>query len=134
MISWPSSGLPQSVREDYEMQPRTGLLDAGERRNPSRNRTYPEWSAIFSMMVTITELSTFRTFYDSTIKQSNVFTVPWLDDLGFEYHFVQFTEEGPSWSRNDTDDHWLLKLPVDIIRYDEQDSYGTSYYPPEASS
>jgi hypothetical protein len=136
MDTWPTSNnLPQSVREDYEMQPRTGLLDFDERRCPVRNRTYPEWSAMFSMYVSDIELATFRTFYDNTIKQSGPFIVPWLDALGFGFYFVQFTEEGPSWSQSDIEGLWLLKLPLDVIMLAETDSSGyVDYYPPEESS
>jgi len=127
METWPSSGIPQSVRDDYEMMPRSGLLDETEQRNSVRSRTYPELSAKFSMMITNDELTVFRSFYDDIVKQSGEFTVPWLSDLGLNNHIVQFTDNGPSWSRNDTDGLWLLILPVDIILRNGP----TGYYLPE---
>ena len=124
MEQWPDTGLPQSVRLDYEMQPRCGLLDPAEQRNSSRNRTYPEWSATFSMVVSSEQLATFRTFYDITIKQSGPFTVPWLSALGFDFHFVQFTDNGPSWNSTAKAGYWYLTLPVDIIAgYEEGGIY-----------
>lgn len=133
METWPSSGLPQSVGIGYEMQPRAGLLDITEKRNTTRNRTYPEWSAVFTMIVSSSELANFRSFYDNTIKQSGAFTVPWLEILGFDFHFVQFTYNGPSWSSTEKIGYWELSLPLDVIACCEEDSSGINYYPPEES-
>jgi len=131
MESWPT-GLPQSVRLDYEIQPRSGLLDVEEERNPVRNRTYPEWTATFSMIVSSVELSAFRTFFDDTISQSAPFTVPWLEGLGFDFHFVQFRDDGPSWRTSRKLNYWLLTLPLDIMAGVELDSDDDpEIYPPE---
>lgn len=133
MYSWPST-LPQSVSPDYEITPRSGLLSTTEFRNPVRNRTYPEWSATFSMIVSSTQLSTFRTFYDSTIYQSGPFSVPWLESLGFDFHVVRFLNDGPSWESIAAAGYWKLRLPLEIIAGVETDSDGTpNIYPPDES-
>lgn len=113
MDTWPAT-LPQSVHIDYNLQPRSGLLSQTEQRNPTRNRAYPEWTGTFSMVITTAQLSTFRTFYDTTINQSGDFECPWLADLGLEFHFARFASS-PSWRTSQAYGKWVLTLPLEII-------------------
>jgi len=131
MNSWPET-LPQSVYIDYELQPRSGLLSSTEARNPTRNRTYPECSATFSMTVSAAQLATFRAFYDTTIQQSGEFSCPWLEDLGFDFHFVRFLSS-PSWRMSQAPGQWVLTLPLEILAGAEMDGSDVDIFPPEES-
>jgi len=131
MNNWPST-LPQSVSIDYELQPRSGLMSTAEERNPTRNRTYPEWAATFSMVITTAQLATFRAFYDTTIAQSGEFECPWLDDLGFDFHFVRFLNT-PSWRSSQSPCNWILTLPLEIIAGVEMDGSDIDIFPLEES-
>lgn len=131
MNSWPAT-LPQSVYMDYELQPRSGLLDPAEERNPTRNRTYPEWAGTFSMVVSLAQLATFRTFYDTTINQSGEFECPWLEDLGFNFHFARFLSS-PTWRVSQAQGHWVLTLPLEIIAGVEMAGSEINIFPPEES-
>jgi hypothetical protein len=131
MNSWPET-LPQSVHTDYELQPRSGLLSETEDRNPTRNRTYPEWAGTLSMAVSTAQLAVFRAFYDTTINQSGEFECPWLEDLGFNFHFVRFLSS-PSWRISQAPGMWILTLPLEIIAGVEMDGSDISIFPPEES-
>ena len=131
MDAWPST-LPQSVFIDYDLSPRSGLMSTTEDRNPTRNRTYPEWAATFSMIVTSAQLATFRTFYDTTIQQSGEFECPWLEDLGFDFHFVRFLNS-PSWRSSQAYGKWVLTLPLEIIANVEMDGSDIDIFPEEVS-
>ena len=134
MDDWPAT-LPQSVTTDYEMIPRDGLMSTTEFCNPVRNRTYPEWTATFSMIVSSAQLAIFRTFYDTALNQSAPFTVPWLSVLGFSFYYAQFSDDGPSWKTSKIPGYWELTLPLDVIAGVEvNDSDGPDIYPPEESS
>lgn len=134
MDSWPSE-LPQSIFPDYEMTPRCGLKDSTEYRSPVRNRTYPEWAATFTMVVSSSQLAVFRSFYNYTICQSGPFSAPWLDTLGFDFHVVRFLDDGPSWESSAAVGYWRLRLPLEIIAGVELDSGGDpDIYPPESES
>ena len=132
MDTWPTT-LPQSVFIDYDLQPRSGLMSTTEERNPTRKRTYPEWSATFSMIVTDAQLATFRTFYDTTINQCGEFNCPWLEDIGFDFHFVRFMSS-PSWRTSQAVGYWLLTLPLEIIAGVEMDGSDIDIFPPEEST
>jgi len=131
MDSWPET-LPQSVHIDYELQPRSGLLSSTEERSPTRNRTYPEWAATFSLIVSTAQLAVFRTFYDTTINQSGEFECPWLEDLGFDFHFARFLSS-PSWRVSQAPGNWVLTLPLEILAGVEMDGSDADIFPPEES-
>ena len=131
MESWPVT-LPQSVFVDYDLQPRSGLLSITEERNSTRNRTYPEWAATFSMVVSTAQLAIFRTFYDETINQSAEFECPWLEDLDFDFHFVRFNSS-PSWRTSQSPGYWVLTLPLEIIAGVEMDGSDIDIFPEEES-
>jgi hypothetical protein len=129
MDAWPAT-LPQSVSIEYEMEPRCGLYDADEYRNPTRQRTYPEWAGSFSMHVSSAQLEIFRGFYETTIVQSDAFAAPWLASLGFDFHFARFLDDGPSWRASDVPEYWVLSLPLEIFAGFEPGGI----YPPEEES
>lgn len=112
METWPVS-LPQDITADFSVKMRSGLADDDEERNPSRTRTYPEYDASFSVFMTPAQLIIFRAWWDNDLNQSAPFTVPWLGTLGFDSHFLKFTE-GPSW-KNKSPWLWEVMLPVEII-------------------
>lgn len=121
MEAWPST-LPQRVMVDYEIDFRTGLCDEGETRNPQRLRTHSEREATFQIFVTAAELETFKTFWNTTLNQSAPFTAPWLESMGYEYHFLRFLE-APGWTHSGGN-YWVVSLPVEIIANVETDSEG----------
>jgi hypothetical protein len=131
MEAWPSS-LPQSVLVDYEIEPRCGLTDEKETRNSERNRTYPERDATFQMVMTAAQVQTFRSWWDGTLNQCAPFTAPWLEGLGYSFHFLRFRED-PSWSNMGVG-YWTVTLPVEIIAGVETTAEGDPvvYVPEEA--
>ena len=129
MDTWPAT-LPQSVFIDYSLQPRSGLMSVTEQRNQTRNRTYPEQAAVFSVVLTTAQLATFRTFYDDTINQSGEFECPWLEDLDFDFHFARFLEP-PSWRSSQAAGKWLLTLSLEILAGVEMDGSDIDIFPSE---
>ena len=129
MEAWPGS-LPQKVKGNYSIEPRCGLMDEDEIRNPQRLRTYPEYDATFSMIMDSDQLSTFRAWWNDTLNQCAPFTAPWLDSLGFDFHFLRLTKT-PSWKLTGVD-HFTVTLPVEIIAGVEINSDGDpEIYAPE---
>lgn len=129
MVSWPEN-LPQRVLADFEIAPRDGLNDDEEERNPERTRTYPERDATFKVLMTLAQVQVFRTFWDTTLNQCAPFTAPWLESMGYEFHFLRFLE-APSWA-NTGGGRWTVTLPVEIIAGVETDESGNpAIYMPE---
>jgi hypothetical protein len=110
--AWPGT-LPQTIKADYNIEPRAGMADEDEERNPQRTRTYPEYDATFSVFMNNTQKDEFRAWWDNTLNQSAPFTAPWLDLLGFEFYFLRFTDT-PSW-KGSGGAYWTVTLPVEII-------------------
>lgn len=130
MEAWPSS-LPQKIKADYSIEPRCGLVDEDEERNPQRLRTYPEYDATVSVLMTTDQLKIFRAWWDETLNQCAPFTAPWLETLGFNFHFLRFTDSPPSWKLTGVR-HWTITLPVEIIAGVETNDDGeTEIYGPE---
>ncbi len=67
MDAWPSD-LPQTIKADYQIQPRCGLVDDAEERNPERCRTYPEYDATFNIRMTSGQKDSFRGWWDDTLE------------------------------------------------------------------
>ena len=121
MESWPGT-LPQRVLNNFEIEPRCGLVDDGEVRNPERNRTYPERDATFQVFMTLAQLEIFKTFWNVTLNQAAPFTAPWLEPLGYSFHFLRFRDV-PKWV-NAGGGYWSVSLPVEIIAGVESDGSG----------
>jgi len=85
------------------------------------------------MIVTDAQLAIFRTFYETTINQSGEFECPWLEDVGFDFHFVRFISS-PGWRTSQAVGKWLLTLPLEIIAGVEMDGSDIDIFPPEESS
>ncbi|WP_320055751.1 hypothetical protein [Desulfuromonas thiophila] len=129
MEAWPGT-LPQSPLAEFEAEPRCGLADEKEERNPQRLRTYPERDTRFQMMMTAAQLAAFRAWWDTTLNQSAPFTAPWLAAMGYGFHFLRLREP-PSWSHLGGG-RWALTLPVEIIAGVETDGDGNpAIYLPE---
>lgn len=112
MESWPSD-LPQNVLSDFSSEMSAGLAVDGETRNPQRTRTYPEFEATFTFFMTLAQLTSFRTWWDTTLNQSVPFTAPWLDACGFDSHFLRFID-APTWSTKHPG-YFTVDLPVEIL-------------------
>ncbi len=109
---WPAS-LPQDCLIGSSITPQAGLLDPEEERTPQRTRTEPEQEAIFTIHCTAAQLATFRSFYATDLNGGCAcFTLPWLEVLGFDHHFVRLTA-GPSWQMSGM--YRAVSLPVEII-------------------
>lgn len=121
MEHWPSN-LPQSPTLDYNNNLRCGLVDEKEKRNPIRLRTYPEYNATFNLVMSNTQKNNFRNWYYDTIKEVAPFTVPWLEGLGFEFHFLR-TVKPPKWKLMGVN-YWMVTLSVEIIAGVETNDIG----------
>lgn len=121
MEPWPAN-LPQQIKADYSIEPRCGLADEKEERNPQRLRTYPEYDAVFSIRMTSGQKDVFRSWHNGTLNQCKAFAAPWLETLGFDFHFLRFTNP-PSWKYSGAN-YWTITLPVEIIAGVETDSEG----------
>lgn len=120
--TWPST-LPQRPVVGMELKLNTGLLDPEDELQTLRIRTYPEHSTTFDFFMTLSQLATFRIFYNTTLNNGAAsFNAPWLSVLGFAFHFLRCSGV-PSWSMAGL--HWKVKLPVEIIAGVERDSTGT---------
>lgn len=129
MEAWPSS-LPQKVSAEFDISFANGLNSEDAEINPERTRTYPERETTLKVIMTLEQLSTFRTFWDTTLNQGAPFTAPWLEAMGFAFHFLRFVD-APSWE-NSGGGYWTVSLPVEIIAGVETDSGGDpEIYPPE---
>lgn len=92
METWPIT-LPQKVQRLFNADIQNGLMDVQEVINPVRTRTRPERGATFEVYLTPAEFQILRTFYRDTINHGALeFEAPWLDDAGFEDHFLCFNQ------------------------------------------
>jgi hypothetical protein len=92
METWPST-LPTPAYGG-KIKHKCGLNSAEEDINPERLRTYPEREGVFTLdVITPTQWQTLRTFYSTTLNDGCAgFTASWLEEMGFEFHYLRFSE------------------------------------------
>ena len=128
MEAWPTT-LPQRPLKDFSASLRAGLNSDQEIINPVRMRTYPERDAEFEMLLTVDQWQALRTFYDDTLNQCAAFTAPWLESMGYGFHFLRFTDSPKAQGLGK---FWKVTIPVEIIAGIETDIEGnTAIWIPE---
>ena len=121
MLEWPDD-LPQTVAASYQINARNGLLDKKEFINPTRIRTFPEWQGEFTLYVSMTQLASFRDFYQNVLGQTGSFVAPWLADLGFEHYGCRIVS-APKWKTSDALGVYKLTLNLELFASHNADGY-----------
>ena len=128
MDAWPST-LPQAPFRNFGVDIDSGLLEPDEKNNPIRTRTYQEHEASFRFtQLTVAQLQALRTFYNVTLNQCAPFSAPWLSALGFDFHFLRFTDP-PAFAKNGK--NWDVDIKVEIIAGVPMADGFVSYWLPE---
>lgn len=123
MQTYPET-LPQDCMNDmgnttYE----NGLLEEDENRHNEVMVQDSDFKTEFKIVCTLAQLFILRTFYRTTLNDgTDVFIPPWLETLGFDYHFARFYNP-PVANRNGS--KWIVTLPLEICpKSDAPDDIG----------